>query len=238
MVVQALSRPTLLLTGVAEGLGASIAETFAGAGYDILGLARSDRTSEHLARLVGQRGSTYVPLICDLAHPTELADALGPHLDGIGVVVHNAHSLLIKPATDTTADEFEHIWRVACFGAFLTCRAVLPHMVASGNRHDHPDGRDGRRSGRRRIRGLCLGQVRPARPGAGLAREFGPKGIHVAHVVLDGLIEEVQTEQRFGPSTATRMDPDAVARAYLDLATQHRSAWTHELDMRPYTERF
>jgi len=71
-----------------------------------------------------------------------------------------------------------------------------------------------------------------------LSREFGPQGVHVAHVVLDGLIDEAQTEQRLGPSKPTRMEPDAVARAYLNLATQHPSAWTHELDLRPFSERF
>ena len=60
----------------------------------------------------------------------------------------------------------------------------------------------------------------------------------MAHVVLDGLIDEAQTKKRFGPSQSTRMEPDAVARAYLGLAMQHPSAWTHELDMRPFTERF
>jgi NAD(P)-dependent dehydrogenase (short-subunit alcohol dehydrogenase family) len=71
-----------------------------------------------------------------------------------------------------------------------------------------------------------------------LAREYAPKGIHVAHVVLDGLIDEPQTSERFGPEKSTRMEPDAVAREYLNLAAQHPSAWTHELDLRPFSERF
>ena len=71
-----------------------------------------------------------------------------------------------------------------------------------------------------------------------LAREFGPQGIHVAHVVLDGLIDEVQTEQRFGTSAACRMSPAAIAQAYLGLVRQDRCAWTHELDLRPFSESF
>ena len=71
-----------------------------------------------------------------------------------------------------------------------------------------------------------------------LSREFGPRGIHVAHVVIDGLIDEPQSDRRFGPAELARMDPDAVARTYLGLATQHPSVWTHELDLRPFSGRF
>jgi hypothetical protein len=62
--------------------------------------------------------------------------------------------------------------------------------------------------------------------------------VHVAHLVLDGLIEEVQTEQRFGTSSSARMSPQAIAQACLALSTQHPSAWTHEMDLRPFSERF
>jgi NAD(P)-dependent dehydrogenase (short-subunit alcohol dehydrogenase family) len=71
-----------------------------------------------------------------------------------------------------------------------------------------------------------------------LAREYGPQGVHVAHVVLDGLIDEPQTDRRFGASSAGRMNASAIAQAYLDLSAQHPSAWTHEMDLRPFSERF
>jgi NAD(P)-dependent dehydrogenase (short-subunit alcohol dehydrogenase family) len=71
-----------------------------------------------------------------------------------------------------------------------------------------------------------------------LAREFGPKGVHVAHVVIDGLIEGHKTDQRFGPSSTERMDAKEVAKAYLGLAAQNSSAWTQEMDLRPFAERF
>ena len=71
-----------------------------------------------------------------------------------------------------------------------------------------------------------------------LARELGPQGVHVAHVVLDGLIEEPQTIGRFGAASATRMDPDAIAAAYLALTRQHPSGWSHEIDLRPFSETF
>jgi NAD(P)-dependent dehydrogenase (short-subunit alcohol dehydrogenase family) len=161
-------RPTLLITGVAEGFGASIARTFAAAGHDVVGLARSDRSAAHLARLVGEGG--------------------GP--------------MRIRSATSRSPRR----WPTFCvhpkFAAFAPAKFALRGLAQS------------------------------------LSWEFGRQGVHVAHVVLDGLIDEPQTDARFGPAKSTRMDPDAIAQAYLALATQHRSAWTHELDLHPSSERF
>lgn len=231
-------RPTVLLTGAAEGLGASIAKTFASAGYDIVGLARSNRFSADLERLAGESGGSYTHLACDITQPAELAAALQTCADRVDVLIHNAHALLIKAFEETTLEEFDYVWRVACFGAFATTQIVLPHMVA-------------RRSGTIILTGATAGIRGGAKFSAfaaakfalrglaqSLARELGPKGVHVAHIVLDGLIDEAQTELRFGPSQSPRMVPDAVARAYLDLAAQHQSAWTQELDLRPFSERF
>ena len=238
MAGQGAARPTLLLTGAAEGLGASIARTFAAAGHDIVGLARSDRASARLAQVVGEQGGAYIPLMCDITQPADVADALRPHVDHIDIVVHNAHVLLIKPLDDTSAAEFEQVWRVACLGAFAVSRAVLPHMVSRATGTIILTGATAGLRGGARFAAFASAKFALRGLAQSLSREFGPRGIHVAHVVLDGLIDEAQTERRFGPSNATRMDPDAVARAYLDLARQHPSAWTHELDMRPYSERF
>jgi len=124
-------RRCLLLTGAAEGLGASIAETFARAGHDVLGLSRTNR-SEHLKRRVEQSGGVYTHLSCDITQPTDVAAALQPHAGRIDVLVHNPHVLAIKPFEQTTASEFEQAWRVACLGAMLAAQSVLPHMIARG----------------------------------------------------------------------------------------------------------
>jgi NAD(P)-dependent dehydrogenase (short-subunit alcohol dehydrogenase family) len=236
--VSSSGRPLLLLTGAAAGLGASIAGTFAAAGHDVLGLARSNRSAAHLARVVGDGGGAYAHLTCDITRPAEVADALRPHVDRIGVLVHNAAALLIKPFEETTAAEFEQVWRVACFGAFVASRIVVPHMVARKTGTVILTGATAALRGGPKFAAFASAKFALRGLAQSLSREFGPQGVHVAHVVLDGLIDEAQTDRRFGPAQATRMDPDAVAGAYLALATQHRSAWTHELDLRPLSERF
>ena len=233
-----MARPLLLVTGIAEGLGAEIAAAFAGAGRDVIGLSRSDRCSPTIRRSVEQHGGSYTHLACDLTQAGDVTAALAPYGARIDVLIHNAHLLLIKPFGQTTAIEFEHVWRVACLGAMLSAQAVIPHMA-------------GRKAGTIIFTGATAGIRGAANFSAfasakfalrglaqSLAREFGPGGVHVAHLVLDGLIDEVQTEQRFGASPSVRMSPKAIAQACLDLTIQHPSAWTHEMDLRPFSERF
>lgn len=231
-------RPTLLLTGAAEGLGASVAATFAAAGHDVVGLARTNRASPHLARRVEQGGGAYTHLLCDITQPIDVAAALRPHADRIHVFVHNPHLLVIKPFEQTTADEFEQAWRVSCLGAMASAKIVLPHMIARGHGTIILTGATAGRRGAAQFSAFASAKFALRGLAQSLAREYGPKGVHVAHVILDGLIDEPQTDRRFGVSQSTRMDPGAVAAAYLELASQRPSARTHELDLRPFSERF
>lgn len=232
------ARPTLLLTGAAEGLGGSIAETFARAGHDVLGLSRTSRSAEHLKRRVEQGGGTYTHLACDITRPADIAAALEPHASRIDAFIHNPHVLTIKPFEQTTASEFEQSWRVTCLGAMATAQIVLPHMIARGGGVIVLTGATAGIRGAAQFSAFASAKFALRGLAQSLAREFGPKGVHVAHVILDGLIDERQTDQRFGPAQSTRMNPDTAASAYLHLASQHPSAWTQEMDLRPSTERF
>jgi NAD(P)-dependent dehydrogenase (short-subunit alcohol dehydrogenase family) len=231
-----MSRPirhTLLLTGAAEGLGASIAGTFAAAGYNIVALARTKRSSAHLGQRVERSGGTYSHLSCDIGQPIDLAAALQPHAADIDVLVHNAHVLTTKPFEQTTADEFEQAWRVACLGAMISAQTVLPHMVARGKGTIILTGATAGIRGAAQFSAFASAKFALRGLAQSLAREVGPKGVHVAHVILDGLIDEPQTNRRFGPAQSARMDPDALAAAYLELVSQPPSTWTHEMDLRP-----
>jgi NAD(P)-dependent dehydrogenase (short-subunit alcohol dehydrogenase family) len=153
------------------------------------------------------------------------------------VLVYNAAALVVKPFAETTPAEFEHAWRVASLGAFVTSQIVLPHMVARGAGTLIFSGATASLRGGAKFAAFASAKFALRGLAQALSREFGPQGVHVAHVVLDGLIDAVQTDLRFGPG-AKRMDPDAIARDYLYLASQHPSAWTHELDLRPSAERY
>jgi NAD(P)-dependent dehydrogenase (short-subunit alcohol dehydrogenase family) len=231
-------RQLLLVTGIAEGVGASIAATFAHAGYDVMGIARSEKAAGPIGTLVSANGGTYTHACGDLTRPGAVAAALESYLGRIRIVVHNAHALLIKPFDQTTEAEFERVWRVTCLGAMTVARLVLPHMIAAGEGVIILTGATAGMRGNARFAAFASAKFALRGLAQSLAREYGPLGIHVAHVVLDGLIDAPQTEQRFGSAQAERMEPEAIARTYLSLAGQDRSCWTHELDLRPYSERF
>jgi NAD(P)-dependent dehydrogenase (short-subunit alcohol dehydrogenase family) len=231
-------RPLLLVAGIAEGLGAATAAAFAHAGYDIVGLARSDDAAGTIGHLVAAAGGSYVHLHADVTRPDDVAAALAPYRGRIRVVVHNAHALLIKPFDQITEDEFERVWRVTCLGAMIVARLVLPHMIAAGAGAIILTGATAGVRGNAGFAAFASAKFALRGLAQSLAREYGPSGIHVAHVVLDGLIDAPQTERRFGSGQSARLDPDAIAGTYLSLAGQDRSCWTHELDLRPSAERF
>lgn len=232
------ARQLLLVTGIAEGVGAGIAAAFAQAGYDVVGLARSDKAAAEIGNRVAAAGGTYVHRCGDLTRPADVAAALAPHLGRISVVVHNAHMLLIKPLDQLIEAEFEQVWRVTCLGAMTVARLVLPHMIATGAGAIILTGATAGVRGNAKFTAFASAKFALRGFAQSLAREYGPSGIHVAHVILDGLIDEPQTERRFGTGPSARMDADAIAGTYLSLAGQDRSCWTHELDLRPFSERF
>jgi NAD(P)-dependent dehydrogenase (short-subunit alcohol dehydrogenase family) len=231
-------RRTLLITGVAEGLGADIAETFAQAGHDVIGLSRSMKSTEHVTRRVEQSGGRYIHLACDITRAADATAAINPYADRIDVLIHNPHLLTIKPFEQTTADEFEQAWRVACLGAVISAQAVVPHMAARQQGTIIFTGATAGIRGAANFSAFASAKFAARGLAQSLAREYSPKGVHVAHVVLDGLIDAPQTDQRLGPHASVRMDSRAIAQAYLDLATQPPSTWTHEMDLRPFSERF
>lgn len=235
-------RPTLLISGIAEGLGIELARTFAEAGHDIVGLSRSDRVTAEVDAAVKEHGGAYTHLSCDLTDSTEVAAALGPVAGRIDHLAHNAHALLIRSFAETTPADFERIWRTSCFGAMQVTSAILPAMLARGAGTIIFSGATAGTRGGARFSAFASAKFALRGLAQSLAREIGPQGIHVVHVILDGLIDELQTEERFGPQAesepSSRMDPGAIARSYLHLVRQPASAWTHELDMRPFSEKF
>jgi len=238
MTSTAAARPLLLVTGIAGGLGAGIAATFADAGYDILGLARSNDAAASIGSLVATMGGGYTHLCGDVMKVADVAAALEPYASKIGVVVHNAQAFLNKPFDQIDEAEFEIVWRVTCLGAVTVARLLLPHMVAAGHGTIILTGASAGLRGNARFAAFASAKFALRGLAQSLAREYGPAGIHVAHVVLDGLIHEPQTEQRFGRAQSMRMDPGSVAKTYLSLTEQEPSSWTHELDLRPCAERF
>lgn len=237
-MAMSVPRPLLLVTGMAEGLGTSIASVFAGAGYDVLGLARSTKAARLAESAVVAAGGAYTHLCCDLTRPPGVVAALNPYAGRISAVIHNAQMLLIKPFDQSDATEFEELWRVICLGAMIISKLVLPGMIEAGRGAIVLTGATASLRGAAKFAAFASAKFALRGLAQSLAREVGPLGVHVAHVVVDGLIDAPQTDQRFGAARSVRMEPDAIARMYLNLVAQDPSCWTHELDLRPSSERY
>jgi NAD(P)-dependent dehydrogenase (short-subunit alcohol dehydrogenase family) len=231
-------RRTLLVTGIAEGLGVEIAATFAEAGYDILGLSRSERCSEQVRTRLEPSKRRYSHLACDLTRQDDVSRILAPHAERVDVLIHNAQTLMIKPFAETSPANFEQVWRTCCLGAMAAAQSVIQHMAARKTGTVIFTGATAGLRGGANFAAFASAKFALRGLAQALAREFGPKGVHVAHVVIDGLIDAPQTDRRFGAAPSGRMDAKPIAEAYLALAAQPPSAWTQEMDLRPFAEKF
>jgi NAD(P)-dependent dehydrogenase (short-subunit alcohol dehydrogenase family) len=230
---------TAIVVGVGPGLGSALVRTFVIEGYTVLAAARSASALQHFER--EREEGRVIPVNCDATKPADvqrLFDASEQH-GQLAVTIFNAGAFVRSSILETEPDEFERCWRVGCLAGFLVGRAAARKMI------EHGSGTILLTGATASLRG-GPGFVNLASPKFGLravaqsmARELGPKGIHVAHVIIDGQIRSERYEHLLGErGPDSLLEPDAIARAYLTLHRQHRSAWTHELDLRPWSERF
>jgi NAD(P)-dependent dehydrogenase (short-subunit alcohol dehydrogenase family) len=154
------------------------------------------------------------------------------------VVLYNAHRLELRSSAETPLDVFEDVWRVNCFGAYVVASRALPRMLERGDGTLIFTGATASTRGGKRTAAFASSKFALRGLAQSLARELGPRGIHVAHVVLDGLVWSSQTRARFSPEEKNCMAPEDVASVLVSLVVQRRSAWTNELDIRPWVEKF
>lgn len=231
--------------GAAKGLGAAAARVFAAAGFDVTIAGRNASKLEEAAKSIAAAGRA--PRVAvgdvtraeDVARFMSVANEAGP----ITVAVHNAGGNSPAPFLEVTQAVFEQHWREHALGGFLLAQAILPKMVEQGAGTLIFTGATGSVRGSARFSPFAAAKGALRNLAQSIAREFGPKGIHVAHVIIDGVIHGdranaliPQLESRFGPDGM--LEPDHIAANYLTLHRQHRSAWTHELDLRPWSEKF
>lgn len=228
-----------LIAGVGPGLGLSLARAFAAAGYRVAMLARG---TEALLEMAAGNPENLVPIGTDLADPEAVAHAVARterELGPIACAVFNAGAFVPGGILETTAAEFERCWRVGAFAGFLLGQAAARVMVPRGRGSILFTGATASIRGGARFANLASPKFALRALAQSMARELGPQGIHVAHVIIDGQIASA----RYASAAAERgpdsmLDPDAIAALYVHLHQQPRSVWTHEMDARPWVERF
>ncbi len=225
-----------LIVGAGDGLSASIARTFAAAGMTI-GLAA--RNTDKLAPLVSETGAAAHP--CDVTQPDQV-DALFLGMDqALGgapdVVVYNPSARVRGPLVELDHAGVANALAVSAYGGFLVAQAASKRMLPQRHGAILFTGASASVKGYPQSAPFAMGKFALRGLAESIARELQPHGIHVAHFVIDGAIRNPgRSEPPDAPDSM--LDPDAIARSYLHVLHQDRSAWTFEIALRPWVERF
>lgn len=234
-------KPVAVVTGVGPGLGAALVRRFAPT-YAVAMLARKADYLKALAAEIITSGATVLDLACDLSDRGQITEAFRVIRQDLGepeVLLYNAGTGTFGSITEITPDQYEADWRVNAFGAFVAAKEVAPGMIARGHGAMLFTGATaGVKAG---AKSVSFGPAKFAMRGLAqsLARDLGPKGIHVAWINVDGSID-IPGARGLKPSLKDGdfLKPEAIAETYWHLAHQDPSAWTMELEVRPFKEKF
>jgi NAD(P)-dependent dehydrogenase (short-subunit alcohol dehydrogenase family) len=231
-----MAKPTCVVAGVGPGNGASFARRFAAEGYAVALLARG---SELTAKLAAElRDSRAYP--CDVADAASVAQAFDGVRRDLGdpeVLIYNAGSGVWGTVDDATPEDFENAWRVNALGGFLASKQVIPAMKRSGRGSIVFVGATASRKAGARSAAFSSAKGAQRSLAESMARALWPSGIHVALIVLDGVVDLPRTRQRLPDKPDSFFaQPDDVAEIGFRLTQQKRSAWSFEVEARPFGE--
>lgn len=232
----------VFVLGVGPGLGAAVARRFAREGFAVGLLARTAESLAPVEKELGASGARVARALADATNAESVHAGVALVTKELGppdVFVYNAGAFKMGGILDVSPEEFDECWRANCAGAFYAAREVLPAMLAKKRGTILLTGATASLRGSARFSCLAVGKFGLRALAQSLAREFGPQGIHVAHVVIDGQIDLPRTRRMMpGRGDDTFLSPDAIADTYYHLAAQHPTAWTLEVDLRPSAEKF
>ncbi len=231
-----------VVVGVGPSLGASVARRFAREDFAVALMARRQEDVAPVAEAIGVAGGRALAVTADATQVDSVAGAFQQVRDQLGppeVFVYNAGAFEMGGILEVSPEKFEQSWRANCLGAFLGAREVLPAMVERGRGTVLLTGATASLRGSARFSCLAVGKFGLRALAQSMAREFGPRGVHVAHIVVDGQIDTPRSRQmQPDRDRQTLLAPDAIANEYWNLHAQDRTAWTLELDLRPALEKF
>jgi NAD(P)-dependent dehydrogenase (short-subunit alcohol dehydrogenase family) len=227
---------TLLIVGTGYGLSASLARLGRTAGMRV-GLAARTRTRlEAIATAIGAEAFP-----CDSTKPDDveaLFQAVEAKLGAPSVVVYNASYRVRGPIAELEPREVEKTLLVSAYGGFLVAQQAARRMLAAGRGTILFTGASASVKGYAQSAPFAMGKFALRGLAQSMARELAPKNIHVAHIVIDGAIRPAKTTAEPGETADTHLDPDAIAQTYWQLVEQPRSAWSWEIELRPWLEKF
>ena len=240
------AKPVALVIGAGDSTGGAIAKRFAASGYTACVTRReADKLQPLLASIQAAGGKAH-GFGSDARKEEEvvaLVEQIERDIGAIEVLVFNIGANVPCSILDETARKYFKIWEMACFAGFLNGREVARRMVTRQRGTIIFTGATASLRGSANFAAFAGGKHGLRALAQSMARELGPRGIHVAHTIIDGAIDTAFIRDNFPDRYALKEDdgilnPDHIANAYWMIHTQPRDAWTHELDLRPYMEKF
>jgi NAD(P)-dependent dehydrogenase (short-subunit alcohol dehydrogenase family) len=230
-----MANDTALIVGAGKGLSAALARACAKRGMKV---ALAARNTEKLAALVAETGAR--AYACDASQPgavQALFRAVDADLGAPALVVYNASARARGPFVELDPAAVAKALEVSAYGGFLVAQEAAKRMLPLGRGSILLTGASASVKGYAQSAPFAMGKFALRGLAQSMARELAPKGIHVAHFVIDGGIRQPgDTRAERGPDGF--LDPDAIAQTYLQIHDQPRSAWTWEVELRPWTETF
>lgn len=233
----------ILGAGVSDGVGGALARRFAAGGHHVIVTGRTEDKVEALAGDIRALGGSAEAMRVDVTAEAdqdalfEYAGQKGP----VAAVLFNAGNNAMIPFEKLKPETFEQFWRIGCFGAFLTAKRAIPILKAQARGSLFFTGASGSMRGRANFAHFASMKAGLRMLAQSLAREFGPHGVHVAHFIIDGAVNGDRVRTFLGGYLDSlgeegSLSPDAIAEAYWHVHNQPRTAWTHEMDLRPFKE--
>src|SRR5277367_6438871 len=247
--IKASGTAVVVGVGAERGLGAALCRRFAAEGYHVLVAGRTPEKLEQVAQAIRVAGGSAEPVVVDatredeVAHLFDRAMSPGGGHEPADLVVFNAGNNQRIDFRALTARQFEDFWRVGCFGGFLVGREAARRLAALGRGTIMFTGASASLRGKPGYAQFAAAKAGLRMVAQSMAREFGPLGLHVAHVVVDGGIDGDRLRSAVPALIKERGEDgllgiDAIAETYWHIHRQPRSAWTQEVELRPFKETF
>jgi NAD(P)-dependent dehydrogenase (short-subunit alcohol dehydrogenase family) len=223
----------VLVVGAGAGLSAAVARRFAKQGAQIALAARHPDKLDGLAAELGARA--YACDVTDRAAVDDMVARVTAELGLPDVVMFNPSARARGPFVELDPEAVKQALLVSCYGGYLVCNAVVPGMAARGSGTLLLTGASASVKGYAQSASFAMGKFGLRGLAQSLAREFQPQGLHIAHFVIDGAI---RSASRPDDGSDALLDPAAIAETYYQVTRQHRSAWSWEVELRPWLETF
>jgi NADP-dependent 3-hydroxy acid dehydrogenase YdfG len=233
-----MSKPVCALIGVGPGNGTAIARKFSSEGYKIALLSRNEDYLNALAHELGEtRAYAYDAL--DTTAPQKVFGKIKQELGPVDVLVYNAGSGMFGNVDEVKLSDFEHAWRINALGLLAAVKAVLPDMRAAGKGNIVVIGATASVKHGANFAAFTSAKAAQRALAQSIAKHLGREGVHVSLVIIDGVIDIPRTREML-PDRADDffLKPDDIAQSVFSITQQPKSAWTFELDVRPFGEKW